>query len=68
MLIACLWALIQKNDLPVSFFAALRPGGGVGFTDIKESKYGRRTGTRTTGSALSTALKVTGASIAGYLC
>lgn len=37
MLIACLWALIQKNDLPVGFFAALGPGGGVGFTDIKES-------------------------------
>lgn len=68
MLIACLWAHIQKNDLPVGFFAALGTGGGVGFTDIKESKYSRRTGTRTTGSALSTALKVTGTSVAGYLC
>lgn len=63
MLIACLWALIQKNDLPVGFFAALGPGGGVGFTDIKES-----IAERLAPDALSTALKVTGTSTAGYRC
>lgn len=69
MLVACLWAHIQ-NDLPVVSFLQLwgLGWGGVGFTDIKESNYSKRTGTRTTWSALFAALKVTGTSLAGYLC